>query len=122
MPPDDGRSVRPRTVSLGSPGLIQRYEAIAQASREMLIAARDDDWDQVARLEARCRQLIGQLKAAARTERLSDAQQRRRIELLRGILADDAEMRARSEPWLRQLERLIVVPRRTAPRRQAGSG
>ncbi|MCX8114048.1 MAG: flagellar protein FliT [Burkholderiaceae bacterium] len=111
-PPDDGRAVRTRAPG-GAPRLIQRYEAIAQASRRMLCAARSEDWDEVARLEDRCRDLIAELKAASRTERLSASEQRRRIELLRGILADDAEIRARAEPWLRQLERLIPASRGT---------
>ncbi|MEW5880061.1 MAG: flagellar protein FliT [Pseudomonadota bacterium] len=109
-PPDDGRARGTRAPG-GAPRLIQRYEAIAQASRRMLCAARSEDWDEVARLEDRCRDLIAELKAAHRTERLSAPEQRRRIELLRGILADDAEIRARAEPWLRQLERLIRAPR-----------
>jgi flagellar protein FliT len=114
-PPDDGHAFRTH----GGPGpaaLIRCYETIADASRRMLGAARADDWDEVARLEARCRELIAELRMAARTQRLGAAEQRRRVELLRGILADDAEMRVRSEPWLRQLERLIA-PR--APRRAA---
>jgi hypothetical protein len=36
---------------------------------------------------------------------------RRRMELLRRMLAADAEIRGRSEPWLRQLEQLISSPR-----------
>lgn len=112
--PDDGRALGVRAPG-GAPRLIQRYEAIAQASRRMLSAARSEDWDEVARLEDRCRDLIAELKAANRTEHLGASEQRRRIELLRGILADDAEIRARAEPWLRQLERL-VPPLRTARR------
>lgn len=108
--PDDGRVLGVRAPG-GAPQLIQRYEAIAQASRRMLCAARSEDWDEVARLEDRCRDLIAELKAANRTERLRASEQRRRIELLRGILADDAEIRARAEPWLRQLERLIHARR-----------
>ena len=107
-PPDDGRLPRTRAAA---PGLLQFYEAIADASRLMLAAARADDWDQVARLEDGCRELIAQLEQAARTQRLGAAEQRRRIELLRAILANDAEMRVRAEPWLRQLERLIAPPR-----------
>jgi flagellar protein FliT len=117
MPHDDGRPVRLRASAAGAPRLIQRYEAIAQASRRMLTAARREDWDEVSRLEGRCRELIAELKAAARTETLSNAEQRRRILLLREILADDAEMRARSEPWLRQLEKLIGAARRPPARR-----
>ncbi|MCS7100064.1 MAG: flagellar protein FliT [Burkholderiaceae bacterium] len=91
--------------------MIACYEAIARASREMLAAARRDDWAQVRRLEEHCRELIAALKQAARGSRLSVAEQRRRIELLRGILADDAEIRRRAEPWLQQLERLLTARR-----------
>ncbi|MCS6945807.1 MAG: flagellar protein FliT [Sutterellaceae bacterium] len=91
--------------------VIACYEAIARASRQMLAAARADDWAQVQRLEEQCRDLIVTLKQAARGSRLSVAEQRRRIELLRGILADDAEIRRRAEPWLQQLERLLTARR-----------
>ncbi len=113
--PDDARRFNARTHTAG--GLIARYEAIAQASRDMLVAARADDWNEVARLEACCRALIAELKAAAPNTRLSATEQRRRIELLRGILADDGEIRDRAEPWLRQLERLIA-PGKHATRRK----
>lgn len=88
--------------------LINRYEAIAMASRCMLTAARCGDWTEVARLEDRCRALIAQLKAAAEFEQLAEDDQRIRLRLLRNILADDAEVRARAEPWLAQLEHLIA--------------
>jgi flagellar protein FliT len=102
-PPDDGiplpRAARP---------LIDRYAEIAQASREMLAAAREEDWDRVVQLEARCCRLIEQLRAAAMGGmQLAPDEQRKRIELLRGILSDDAEICARSEPWLQQLEDLF---------------
>lgn len=107
-PPDDGVFLAEESARGDVPRLIHRYEAIALASRCMLTAARRGDWDEVARLEDRCRALIEQLKAAAGFERLDADAQRTRVRLLRGILADDAEIRARAEPWLAQLERLIA--------------
>jgi flagellar protein FliT len=95
----------------GAPALIQCYETIADTSRLMLAAARSDNWDEVVRLEGRCRELIAELKQVARTQHLGATEQRRRIELLRAILDNDAEMRVRAEPWLRQLERMITPPR-----------
>ena len=38
-----------------------------------------------------------------------------RVELLRDILQDDAQIRLRAEPWLLELERLIGMPRRAKP-------
>lgn len=102
-PPDDGAAHGAR--------LIDRYEQIAAASHQMLAAARHGDWEAVARLEDVCRALISELKLQAVQARLTDREQRRRIALLRSILADDAEVRQRSEPWLQQLEQLLQQPR-----------
>lgn len=111
--PDDGTSLRPRAT--GAAAVLARYEEIAALSRCMLAAAHAGDWSEVSRLEGRCRELIAELKGAVRHARLNRAEQRRRIELLRGILADDAEIRRRTEPWLLQLERLLApAPRRPA--------
>ena len=107
-PPEDGVFFSEGSARREAPRLIHRYEAIALASRCMLTAARRGDWDEVARLEDRCRELIEQLKAAAGFEPLDADAQRLRVRLLCGILADDAEIRARAEPWLAQLDQLIV--------------
>lgn len=106
VPPDDGAFSA--GFEHGAPRLIDRYEAIARASHEMLAAAQRADWDEVGRVEARCRALIADLHDAARVESLALPEQRRRIALLRAILADDAQIRLRSEPWLQQLERLLA--------------
>jgi flagellar protein FliT len=81
----------------------------------MLVAARREDWDGFARLEARCHALIGHLKRAALIEPLSATEQQRRIRLLRDILQDDAQIRTRAEPWLRELERLLGLQRPAEP-------
>jgi flagellar protein FliT len=102
MPPDDAR---------GRPGArsqqIEHYEAIARASQSMLEAARSSDWDEVGRLEEHCRALIDALNEASQTAALRPTDNRRRMELLQRILADDAEIRDRSDPWLKQLEHLL---------------
>lgn len=87
--------------------LIGQYEAIANASRVMLDAARKDDWDEVGRQEERCRALIARLGAEPGACALPLAESGRRIALLRAMLADDAEIRDRSEPWLREVEKLL---------------
>jgi flagellar protein FliT len=99
--------------SLESP-LIAHYKAIADASQVMLIAARADDWDEVGRQEERCRELIARLGTAVDSRALPPPDNGRRIALLRSILADDAEIRDRSEPWLKEVERLLVIRGRAA--------
>lgn len=114
--PDDGAALPPRASSAAA--VIARYEEIAALSRRMLAAAHAGAWSEVRRLEGRCREVIAELKEAARHARLNRAEQRRRIELLRDILADDAQIRRRAEPWLSQLERLLMpVPRRPGGKR-----
>lgn len=95
--------------------MLDHYEQIAQASQLMLDAARESDWDEVERQEKRCRALVASLKAATATSPVLRPQDnRRRMELLRRMLAADAEIRSRSEPWLAQLEQLISSPRSPA--------
>lgn len=91
--------------------LLDHYEEIAQASQLMLDAARKSDWDEVERQEERCRALVASLKAAAAVTPLRPQDNGRRMDLLRSVLAADAEIRGRSEPWLKQLEQLISTPR-----------
>lgn len=105
--PDDGRG-----TAAARSLLLEHYEAIADASQRMLAAARHSDWDEVARQEQRCRGLIEALKAASgQSPPLRPADSRRRMDLLRRMLAHDAEIRDRSDPWLKQIERLIATPR-----------
>ena len=105
------RRVR-RGAAITRSQLLDHYEQIAQASQSMLDAARNSDWDEVERQEERCRALVASLKAASVASPLLRPQDnRRRMELLRRMLAADAEIRGRSEPWLRQLEQLISPPR-----------
>ena len=103
MPPDDGSRV---TTERGS--MIQHYEAIAASSRRMLDAARAGDWDAVGREEDRCRALISTLKRSHPEAAIVSAARRQRLALLRAMLADDAEIRELSEPWLKQLEALLA--------------
>ncbi len=113
-PPDDGRAVR------GADGaVLSLYEALAQASGAMLAAARADNEDELERRVARCRLLMEQLKSVRGARSLSRDDERRRIELLRAILADDAQIRAHDEPWLRSLERWVGAARGA---RAAGDG
>jgi flagellar protein FliT len=109
-------AVAPAQQARGAPSLLDRYEAIAMTSREMVDAARLEDWGEVKRLERDCMRQVRQLKSAARVQSLSPTDQAMRLRLLRSILADDAEIRRLAEPWLVELEHLLLPP----PRGQAG--
>jgi len=88
-------------------GIIRHYEEIADASRSMLEAAHRGDWDAVEDIETSCRNLIRALKRASQHATLSKEERQRRMVLLRAILSDDAQIRVRAEPWLKDLEKIL---------------
>ncbi|MGA0611569.1 flagellar protein FliT [Caldimonas sp. KR1-144] len=89
-------------------GLLRYYEAIEQASEQMLGAARSGDWDQVVKLEGACALLISQLKhAAASAEQLGRDERQLKTRIMQRILVNDAQIRHLAEPWLEDVDRLL---------------
>jgi flagellar protein FliT len=79
--------------------LLSYYEAIEQASADMLSAAQRGDWEQVVKLEDTCGALILQLKHAAQARPLAPEQARTKACILQRILLNDARIRSLAEPW-----------------------
>ena len=88
--------------------LLQYYEAIEQASEQMLEAARQGDWDQVVKLEGACALLISQLKHAAGKQQLGAEEAQLKSRIMQRILVNDAEIRQLAEPWLDELDELLA--------------
>jgi len=103
--PDEGLVGTPRAARARP--LIEHYERIAEASHRMVAAADAGDWTLVEDIGLQCVGLVATLKEAARAEALGAAERERRLQLLRGILRDDARIRACAEPWLRNLEQFL---------------
>ena len=87
--------------------LLNYYEAIEQASADMLSAARTGNWDEVVKLEGACVLLISQLKAAANQNQLSAGDSQLKTRIMQRILLNDAEIRHLAEPWLEDLDQLM---------------
>lgn len=87
--------------------LLDYYKAIENASRQMLAAAREEDWDGVVRCEGACAVLIEQLRFKARTEELSREERAEKLRVMQRILHNDAEIRVLAEPWLSHFGRLF---------------
>jgi len=87
--------------------LLNYYEAIEKASAEMLDAARAGNWDAVVKLEGACAVLIAQLKNAAQTSKLQQAEAREKSRIMQRILLNDAEIRHLAEPWLEDLDQML---------------
>lgn len=92
--------------------LLGFYEALEQASADMLSAAREADWDQVVKLEGACVLLIAQLKHAAGESSLAAEEARLKSRIMQRILVNDAEIRTLAEPWLDDLDRMLAGQRR----------
>ena len=88
---------------------LTHYESIAAASGRMLRAARDADWDTLIEQEKVCAALIEALRAADAERKLSGEALERKAAIIRQVLAEDAEIRRLTQPWLRRLEELLRV-------------
>jgi len=88
--------------------MIAIYEALLGLSGGMLEAARAADWDRLVGLEEKCRGHVARLRALGDAPPpLSDAERARKADILRRVLAEDAEVRRLAEPRLAELEHLI---------------
>lgn len=87
--------------------VIATYERIRDFTSQMLEAARHSDWDRLTSVERECRTLVDTLVSSEGGLRLSTPLQRRKVEIIRQVLADDAEIRKLTEPWMTQLEQLL---------------
>jgi len=93
--------------------LLSYYEAIEQASADMLSAARSGNWDEVVKLEGACVLLISQLKHAASKNNLGTEAAQLKTRIMQRILLNDAEIRHLAEPWLDDLDRALTGKSRT---------
>jgi flagellar protein FliT len=88
--------------------VLDTYAAVSVKSGEMLEAAKASDWNRLVELEQECRALVDALRRDDCTSR--DAPRpdpgyiRRKYDLIRKVLADDAQIRRYTEPWMEQLQ------------------
>ncbi|TXT24215.1 MAG: flagellar protein FliT [Gallionellaceae bacterium] len=86
---------------------IENYEQLSSIMGEMRAAATQGDWDRLELLEKRCSQRVDSMKAQGSVPCLDEDDRRRKANLIRKILADDAEIRSHVEPWVAQLQILM---------------
>ncbi len=93
--------------------LLNYYQAIERASQDMLDAARQGNWDEVLKLEGACVLLISQLKSQACETPLGSDEAQFKSRIMQRILVNDAQIRQLAEPWLDELDDLLVGRRQT---------
>lgn len=78
--------------------LINHYEAIETSSAQMLAFAAAAEWIQANDCERRCGELIGRLREAQPQAPLTPEQRLRKRQIMKHILAMDAQIRHLAEP------------------------
>ncbi|MES2354461.1 MAG: flagellar protein FliT [Pseudomonadota bacterium] len=84
--------------------IISCYESMSLATTDMLAAARRNDWDGVIAAERNCSQIVENLKRLGDLVPTDPQLRQRKLEIIIKVLADDAEIRNLTQPWLQQLE------------------
>ena len=85
--------------------VLAMYENIAAITGRMAVAAREGDWNGLARLENEC--ALQSSAAHAGVPPLEGDQRKRKIALLKQIMANDRVVRDVTEPWMGQLDRVM---------------
>lgn len=82
------------------------FQSISLLTGEMANCAQAGEWERLAVLEQRCAAVVAQL-STAQPVRLTADMHRQKIELIHKILADDAQIRAYTEPWMKNIQALL---------------
>lgn len=84
------------------------YETVAEITKKMLLAAKQQDWDTLAELEANCAQQVATLKQTeSMLPPLPSDVRARKLASIKSILADDREIRNIVSPWMVRLNSLM---------------
>jgi flagellar protein FliT len=87
--------------------ILEVYESVADITKQMVDAARTGDWDRLAVLESHCSTQVATLKQHDASIALTGAHRDKKVAIIRKILADDKEIRAITEPWMKQLTAMM---------------
>lgn len=91
--------------------VIENYEQLSSLTGKMREAATQGEWDRLVELEQKCSRHVESMKVLDTTASLDERTRLRKVELIRKILADDAEVRNCTEPWMAQLQRIMQSAR-----------
>ncbi|MCX7175118.1 MAG: flagellar protein FliT [Proteobacteria bacterium] len=87
------------------PTQISLYQEMSALSSSMVEAARANDWDTLIKLERSIATLRNSLLQD--DDNHSGSELKLKSQLIQRILADDAEVRRHTEPWMEQLRKFL---------------
>ncbi len=84
------------------------YESVADIMKQMLHAARMQDWDALTELEGHCAEHVATLKTIEHAlQPLPNDALKRKVASIKSILAHDREIRNLVSPWMARLNKLM---------------
>ena len=102
---------------------IRQYEAMSQLTRQMVEAARANDWDSLNTLERNLGTLRDQLiRIDRQPAALTEHERERKRELILRMLDDDREIRRHTELWMREARQMLSSWQVTRNLREAYGG
>jgi flagellar protein FliT len=100
----------------GQTDVLACYQRVADATRGMLAAARACDWTSLDDCSRDCETWMQRLESLPAPETLLDAEgRRRRMQLLRQVLRDDALLRDLLQPAWGRVGQWLGAPRSAPP-------
>lgn len=106
---------------MSTPQVISNYQSLSSITGQMREAAIQGEWDKLILLEAQCTQQVSTMKPLDAVAKLDEPERQQKISLIKKILADDREIRDRTEGWMEQLQRLMQSNRQEQRLHQAYS-
>lgn len=90
--------------------LLEDYQSLSGITGQMRDAAANGDWDRLISLEQECRRKAEEIKPRDTVPANLD-ERAQKVALIKKILADDADIRSRTELWMEQLARIMKSAR-----------
>jgi flagellar protein FliT len=90
--------------------IIEDYQRLSSITEQMRNAAAMGQWDDLIELEKRCSQEVETIKPRDVVP-IGESERKQKAALILKMLADDKAIRAYTEPWMRQLERIMQSAR-----------
>jgi flagellar protein FliT len=87
--------------------VLDRYEQLRGLTAAMLQSARGGEWETLVSLEQRCGGVLRPLIDSDGGPQLSAAQRQRKVEALKQILHQDAEIRLLTNDWMGKLQQFL---------------
>jgi len=95
------------------------YNAILATTGKMLVAARNNQWDELVSLEQECKQLTKMLTKEELGTILDKELLQKKVSIIHQILDDDAQIREITEPWMSRLQEMLNSNKHTRNLQQA---